>query len=736
MANVILTKRKSTTGDPVPGDLEQGELAINTLDEKLFSKNTSNAIFEIGGGGIGGSIANDQIAVGAATADDIEGSVTLTYDGTGIHTSLGLEVTGGDVDVPNVHLVDNGTIYLGTGDDSTILFNGTDTYFKAPVGGDFRFTMENGSETGLVISANAGVDLYHNNVVKAATTAGGLDVTGTIDSSNLITVTSAIPRLRMYETGVTADNGYWDFRAQAEVFALRTRTDADGAGASVFTVNRTGTTVDSVVFGAPITATSYGGITEANLVDKTAVETISANWTWDTNAGGSLKMSDGTDTIIWSAVSGTVTVQPTGGMTTVDFNLAVTANSFGGITEANLVDKSATEAIAGTWTLDGAVTTSDYGTGGRVKDGTDVSRPVGFNVMPVYEIDAADTFDLAHNGMIWHKDAGGALSFTFANDATIPQGATWVVHNDDTEDLTLAQSGTTIYWLEAGAAPSSGNVTIEQGGIVTLYKYSDAVAWAWGSKAAGGSVPTQITVQDESADTTCFPMFAISATGDIAPKTGTNLTFNSSTGNLSATQIAGITAANLLDKSTTETVSGQWVFSAAAITLPANVFLKEDTAAATDSATYGQFWVKNNVPNDAYFTGDTGIDYPLAYATYRRSSASVLDNLNQTLNMTTDSVADAMVNGCWGKTTTTARTLTLEPSTDTQFPVGAQIAIWNRGASGNMTVTEGTGTTLYVLTGSATTDAAGSATIAPGGYATLIRESTTVYLLMGAGITP
>ncbi len=53
-----------------------------------------------------------------------------------------------------------------------------------------------------------------------------------------------------------------------------------------------------------------------------------------------------------------------------------------------------------------------------------------------------------------------------------------------------------------------------------------------------GSVTT-VTVADESSDTTCFPMFAVSATGDIEPKTGSNLTFNSSTGALTATGFVG-----------------------------------------------------------------------------------------------------------------------------------------------------------------------------------------------------
>ena len=58
------------------------------------------------------------------------------------------------------------------------------------------------------------------------------------------------------------------------------------------------------------------------------------------------------------------------------------------------------------------------------------------------------------------------------------------------------------------------------------------------SPQTAGAVTT-ITVADESSDTTCFPMFAVSATGDIEPKTGSNLTFNSSSGALTATGFVG-----------------------------------------------------------------------------------------------------------------------------------------------------------------------------------------------------
>ena len=50
---------------------------------------------------------------------------------------------------------------------------------------------------------------------------------------------------------------------------------------------------------------------------------------------------------------------------------------------------------------------------------------------------------------------------------------------------------------------------------------------------------TSLTLADESSDTTCFPVFATGATGSQEPKTGSNLTFNSSSGALTATSFVG-----------------------------------------------------------------------------------------------------------------------------------------------------------------------------------------------------
>ena len=71
-------------------------------------------------------------------------------------------------------------------------------------------------------------------------------------------------------------------------------------------------------------------------------------------------------------------------------------------------------------------------------------------------------------------------------------------------------------------------------GIVTATSFKGD-----GSNLTGITNATTVTIADESSDTTCFPLFATAATGDLAPKSGTNLTFNSSSGALTATSFAG-----------------------------------------------------------------------------------------------------------------------------------------------------------------------------------------------------
>lgn len=75
MANIIIPKRSTVAGKvPVTGDLVTGEIAINLTDKKLYSKDGSGAIVEIGGG----SVDLLNVTTGIASPDYIQFDTSAT----------------------------------------------------------------------------------------------------------------------------------------------------------------------------------------------------------------------------------------------------------------------------------------------------------------------------------------------------------------------------------------------------------------------------------------------------------------------------------------------------------------------------------------------------------------------------------------------------------------------------------------------------------------------------------
>ena len=127
-------------------------------------------------------------------------------------------------------------------------------------------------------------------------------------------------------------------------------------------------------------------------------------------------------------------------------------------------------------------------------------------------------------------------TLTVANlSGTATQAAN--LSNHDTDDLSEGSSNLYFTNGRARAAISVGAEGSPSGDGSISYNNSTGVLTFTPAAAAG--TPTAIAVTDESSDTTCFPLFATAATGDLAPKTGSNLTFNSSDGTLTANNFSG-----------------------------------------------------------------------------------------------------------------------------------------------------------------------------------------------------
>jgi len=85
---------------------------------------------------------------------------------------------------------------------------------------------------------------------------------------------------------------------------------------------------------------------------------------------------------------------------------------------------------------------------------------------------------------------------------------------------------------------------------------SDAFAGPLTGNVTGtASIATNVTVADESSDTTCFPTFVTAATGNLPSKSGSNLTFNSSSGLLTATLFAGDLTGDVTGNADTATLA-------------------------------------------------------------------------------------------------------------------------------------------------------------------------------------
>ena len=127
-------------------------------------------------------------------------------------------------------------------------------------------------------------------------------------------------------------------------------------------------------------------------------------------------------------------------------------------------------------------------------------------------------------------------------DADGDNNVNLIFHTDNTERLRISgtgniiQSGTSNYIRINGGLQDKDGEDGDSGQV--LSSTGSQVNWVNVGDLSAGSA-SQVAVSDESTDTTCFPLFATGATGNQSPKSGSNLTFNSSTGQLNATKFVG-----------------------------------------------------------------------------------------------------------------------------------------------------------------------------------------------------
>ena len=111
----------------------------------------------------------------------------------------------------------------------------------------------------------------------------------------------------------------------------------------------------------------------------------------------------------------------------------------------------------------------------------------------------------------------------------------------------------TFQWADATDSwTSSENIDLASGKVI---KAAGTQILSASNYTGTAAIATNITVSDESSDTSCNVLFTTDATGNLAPKSGTNLTFNSSTGVLTATGFSGALTGNATGLSGTPAIT-------------------------------------------------------------------------------------------------------------------------------------------------------------------------------------
>ena len=152
----------------------------------------------IGGTGVTANANDVAIGQDVATTANVKFN-HITASGN-ISSSGNINALTGTGSFGQIHQLDNQKILIGTGNDLQISHNGSDSFIIDTGTGDlfiraadeFRVQATSTNEDMIKAIKDGGVELYHNNVKKLETEAGGIDVTGHITASGNISASGNI----------------------------------------------------------------------------------------------------------------------------------------------------------------------------------------------------------------------------------------------------------------------------------------------------------------------------------------------------------------------------------------------------------------------------------------------------------------------------------------------------------------------------------------------------------------
>jgi len=304
------------------------------------------------------------------------------------------------------------------------------------------------------------------------------------------------------------------------------------------------------------------------------------------------------------------------------FTTAATGD-LGPKTASGLTFNSSTDVLSGTFAgnITGNVTGNTSGTSGSTT-GNAATATVLATARDIggVSFNGSASINLPGVNTAGNQNTSGSSASCSGNSATATLSTNVTVSDESTD--------TTCFPLFVTAAtgdlpPKSGsNLAFNSNsGILTATGFAGALTGNVTGNASGSAgsctgnsatatTSTNVTVADESSDTTCFPLFTTAATGDLAPKSGSNLAFNSSSGILTATGFAGALTGN---------VTGNTSGSSGSCT--------GNSATATSAAT---LTTARNI-GGVSFNGSANIDLPGVNAAGSQNTSGTAAGLSATL---------------------------------------------------------------------------------------------------------
>lgn len=370
-------------------------------------------------------------------------------------------------------------------------------------------------------------------------------------------------------TGATTDERKWGIDALSSsgqgYFRLSTATDANGFGESVLEVQRTGTAPATWTFNGATFLFNPGNVFVGNLyVDNN-------NYVYADDSAGVARSMLGVDSGNTAYVANNNFPTIVRG-STIDVDGPLTANSYDGISAANLVDKTATEAISGSWTFSNTVFFTNA-SGPRLNNNTalrSINNAGSVNVSLAY----LSTSDIAIFG-----DASYATEIR-GTSVTIPTTMFPTRINGNVDFGGFPD-------FEQGLATASVRT---RNGQELILNAGESHSYATGQTAEYVYVNAESGLQINSSPDNWTTGWAGRNTATINDSSGNSSLPGdlSVTGALTANTFGGISSANLLDKSASETISGAYVFTAnPRITSTAPILLFDENDVSVDSGHWG-----------------------------------------------------------------------------------------------------------------------------------------------------